>query len=123
MSTRCWRACAPSARTSSASSELGNPLVGTTFLLGITIPGPGVLVAAAMAGAFTLLVGRGDTVRLARWAVVGGWFVFALSSPTSEFPLLLRPLGVIVAGGGAVLYRLARPVPVDATREPVALPT
>ena len=97
--------------------------MGTTFLLGITIPGPGVLVAAAMAGAVALLVGRGDTVRLARWALVGGWFVFALSSPTSEFPLLLRPLGVIVAGGGAVLYRLARPVPVDTTREPVALPT
>lgn len=97
--------------------------MGSTWVLGLTIPGPGFLVGAVLAGAIFLAVGRGDVLRLARWALVGGWFIFAVTSPSGQFPTLFRPLGVVVAGAGAVFYRLARPAPDGSEREPVALPT
>jgi len=95
----------------------------STPLLGVSPAGPGVLLGAALVGAVMLTAWRGHLARLAIWAVVGGWFLFAITSPSSQFPLSLRPLSLVVAAGGAVMYRFVRPPAAGADRGPVALPT
>jgi O-antigen ligase len=65
------------------------------------------LLAIAMLGVAGLLfAARGDLDRVAGWLLVGGWFLFALTSPTFQFPVVLRPLGLAVGSTGAVLARL-----------------
>lgn len=92
-------------------------------LLGMTTPGPGLLLGAALIGAVLLTACRGDLPRLAIWALLGGWFTFAITSPSSQFPLVLRPLSLVVAAAGAVMYRVVRPPSAREGRAPVALPT
>ncbi|MDQ6697951.1 MAG: O-antigen ligase family protein [Actinomycetota bacterium] len=95
----------------------------SSLLFGMTVPGPSVLLGAAVVGVVVLTAWRAHLARLAVWAVLAGWFVFAITSPSSQFPLALRPLSLVVAATGAVVYRFARPPSDAAGRAPVALPT
>ena len=78
-------------------------------VLGALSIGPGLLVAVVLGASLAFLAARADIDRLARWAVGGGWFVFALTSPTAEFPTFLRPVGVVLAFVGVILLRFGRP--------------
>ena len=80
------------------------------LVIGFQAPGPTLIVGAVLAGALVLLAGRADMRRLGEWALVGGWFVFALSSPSGQFPTMLRPLGLLGAFAGAVILRFGDPL-------------
>lgn len=65
-----------------------------------------LVAAATLAGAVILLAANGELDRVGAWMLIGGWFLFALTSPTFQFPLALRPVGLVLAGAGALLLRL-----------------
>ena len=97
--------------------------MASALVLGSALPPPPLLLAALVAGAVVLLIARADMARLAPWMLISGWFLFALTSPTAQFPLILRPLGVVLAGAGAALARIGSDAVPRGDRRSVPLPS
>lgn len=69
-----------------------------------TLLGAKAGVALLLCGVLVLVSGA-DLGRIGGWMLTGGWFLFALTSPTAQFPVKLRMLGVVAAAAGAILLR------------------
>jgi hypothetical protein len=78
-------------------------------LLATSLPSGPIYLAIAGVALFMLALGAHDLDRFGRWLIVGGWGLFALTSPSAEFPHVLRPLSIIAIGVGVMLHLLRRP--------------
>ncbi len=94
-----------------------SPVLATTIPISLAylpLLGGGLLVMA--------LVSR-DLKRFAVYLMVGGWGTFAVFSPSSQFPQILRPIAVTILTVGAVLHAyLSGPIRVPFARR-ITLPS
>jgi O-antigen ligase len=70
---------------------------------------PAAIAAISVLFILGVTLARGKISGLARGMIVGGWAIFVLTSPSSQFPSVLHFVAPLVAGIGAVLDRVASP--------------
>src|SRR5215469_8854072 len=66
----------------------------------------GVISVLFIAG---VTASRGKIGGLARGMMIGGWTLFALTTPTTQFPSVIHFVAPLVAGGGAILDLITAP--------------
>ncbi len=76
-----------------------------------------------LAGLGMVVVGsfRGDLTALAKRVIVLGWGMYALTSPSAQFPRILKALPVAIFGAGVAMHMVARPVAARAKDRAIAL--
>ena len=92
-------------------------------MFALTIPDWPIFVPLAGAILLVLAFASRDLVQAAIVMMVGGWGLFALTSPSSQFPTVLRPLAIAVSAGGAMLHFVATHPLRGLERRRIALPS
>jgi O-antigen ligase len=75
-------------------------------VLALTIPDWPAFLPILGAGALVAALASRNLKQFAVVLMVGGWGLFALTSPSAQFPTFLRPLAVAVCSAGAILHAL-----------------